>query len=116
MQDNPLEQNDLGVIRYNEDVLKTMIGMTLSEVEGVAGFEGRSSGNLLNRKSVSHINKISIEEKNVTIELSIVVEYGLPLRDAAQNVQHKVREVIEAMTDLYVNAVNVTVAGLDIKD
>ncbi|WP_347488187.1 Asp23/Gls24 family envelope stress response protein [Desulfoscipio sp. XC116] len=116
MKTDPLGQNNLGDIRYNEDVLKTMISMALSEVEGVYGMESRSSGNILSRKSISHINKISIEGKNATIDLSIVVAYGLLLRDVAKNVQNKVIEVIETMTDLNVDAVNVTVAGLDIKD
>jgi uncharacterized alkaline shock family protein YloU len=109
-------QDTLGAIRYNEDVIKTMVTMALSEVEGVAAIENRTAGNLLSRKSVSNINKIIMDGKNLTVDLAIVVKYGLSLRDAAQNVQRKVQEKIEAMTDLKVNAINVNVAGLDIEE
>ncbi|TYO94722.1 Asp23/Gls24 family envelope stress response protein [Desulfallas thermosapovorans] len=108
------EQNAMGVISYNEDVLKTMTGMAISRVDGVAGIEG--SGNILTRKNLSQINKIFMEDKKVNIDLSIVVEYGLPLRETAQKVQREVREMIGTMTDLNVGAINITVAGLDIKD
>ncbi len=109
-------QGTLGAIRYNDDVIKTMVGMAMSEVEGVAGIESRTASNLLSRKSDSHINKITVDGKNLTIDLAIAVKYGLSLWDAAQNVQHKIQEKIEAMTDLKVNAVNVTISGLDIEE
>ncbi len=116
MKTDSFGQGTLGAIRYNDDVIKTIISMALSEVEGIVGIESRAASNLLSRKSDSHINKITMDGKNLTIDLTIAVKYGLSLRDAAQNVQNKVQEKIEAMTDLKVNAVNVTVAGLDIEE
>lgn len=116
MKNYPSEHNSLGTIRYNEEVLRTMVNMALSEVEGISGVDGRGSGNILGRKNYTHVNKINVEENKAVIELSIVVEYGLLLRDVAQQVQQKVRERIESMTDLRVEAVNVTVAGLDLKE
>jgi len=113
---DPAEKDSLGVIRYNDDVIKTMVAMAMAEVEGVAGVESRTATNLLSRKSDSHINKITMDGKNLTIDMAIVVRHGLSLRDAAQNVQRKVQEKIEAMTDLKIMAVNVTVAGLDIEE
>lgn len=116
MKSYPSEKNAMGTIRYNEDVIKTMVGMALNGVEGVAGMESRGTGNLLSRKNLSHVNKITMEEKKVSLDLSIVVKYGLPLRDVAQQVQHKVKETIESMTDLNVGSVNVTVSGLDFNE
>jgi len=112
----PSEKNNLGTIRYNEDVLRTMIGIALSQVEGVAGVESRVAGNILARKSYSHINKITVEEKKVSVDISIVARYGMLLRECAQNVQRKIKENIEEMTDLLVAAVNVTVASLDFQE
>lgn len=107
------EQNQMGSIKYNEDVLKTMVGMALNEVEGVAGFEGKGGGGILGRRNFSHISKISVDDKKVIIELSIVASYGLDLREKAREVQQKVRSTIESMTDLQIGAINITVAGLE---
>ncbi len=116
MKTDPSEQDTLGAIRYNDEVIKTMVNMAMAEVEGVAGIESRSTGNILSRKSDSHINKISIDGKNLTVDLAIMVKYGLSLREVAQNVQCKVQEKIEAMTDLTVNTINVTVTALEMEE
>jgi uncharacterized alkaline shock family protein YloU len=116
MKSYPSEKNAMGTIRYNEDVIKAMVGIALNGIEGVAGIEGRGTGNILGRKYLSHVNKIAVEEKRVSLDLSIVVKYGLPLRDVAQQVQQKVKEIIESMTDLNVGAINITVSGLDINE
>ncbi|SFG75459.1 Uncharacterized conserved protein YloU, alkaline shock protein (Asp23) family [Desulfotomaculum arcticum] len=112
----PSEKNNMGTIRYNEDVLKTMVGIALSQVEGVAGVEGRVTGSILGRKNYSYIHKITVEEKKVIVDVSIVAKYGMLLRECAQTVQQKIKENIEEMTDLYVAAVNVTVASLDLQE
>lgn len=116
MKNYPSEHNSLGTIKYNEDVIRTMVNMALSDVEGIGEIEGRSSGKILSRKHNSNINKISIEGKDAVIELSITADYGLLLRDTAQNVQQKIKEIIESMTDLNVRAVNVTITGLNLLD
>jgi len=109
------EQNRLGSIRYNEDVIRSMVDMALSGVEGVAATEGRAGGGILGHKSLSHINKITVQEKKVVIDLSIVVRYGLPVQDVARRVQQKVRDTIESMTDLRIGGVNITVSGLELQ-
>lgn len=107
------EQNQLGSIKYNEDVLRTMVGMALNEVEGVAGTEGKGGGGILGRRNFSHINKITVEDQKVIIDLSIVTVYGQDLRAKAREVQEKVSSTIQSMTDLQIGAINVTVAGLE---
>jgi len=110
------EQNQMGSIKYNEDVLKTMVGMALHGLEGIAGIEGKGAVGILGRKNFSHINKISVENNKVVIDLSLVVSYGLDLRAKAREVQQKVCETIETMTDLRIGAINVTVANLEFNE
>ncbi|WP_027366142.1 Asp23/Gls24 family envelope stress response protein [Desulfotruncus alcoholivorax] len=116
MKAYPSEKNSMGTIRYNEDVLRTIVGIALSQVEGIAGVESRVAGNILARKSYSHISKITVEDKKVIVDVAIVAKYGMLLRECAQTVQQKIKENIEEMTDLYVAAVNVTVASLDLQE
>jgi len=107
------EQNQMGSIKYNEDVLKTMVGMALHGLEGIAGIEGKGTVGILGRKNFSHINKISVEGNKVVIDLSLVVSYGLDLRAKAREAQQKICDTIQTMTDLRIGAVNVTVANLE---
>jgi len=110
------EQNQMGSIRYNEDVLKTMVGMALQELEGVAGLEGKGTAGILGRKNFSHINKISVEDNKLILDLSLVVSYGLDLRAKAREAQQKICAAIEKMTDLRIGAINVTVANLEFNE
>ncbi len=110
------EQNQMGSIKYNEDVLKTMVGMALQELEGVAGFEGKGAVGILGRKNFSHINKMSVEDNKLILDLSLVVSYGLDLRAKAREAQQKISAAIESMTDLRIGAVNVTVANLEFSE
>ena len=111
------KQETLGAIHYNDDVIKTMVTMVLNEVEGIATIENRTTaGNLLGRKNNSHINKISVDGKSLTIELTITIDYGLSLMETARKAQQKIKEKIESMTDLTIGAINITISGLDMKE
>jgi len=107
------KEKSIGSIRYSDDVIKTIISLAVNDVKGVAAVENRMVGGLLGSKTESHVGKINVDGKNLTVDLIIVVKYGLFLKDVAQEVQRKVYDRIESMTDLIVSAVNVTVSGLD---
>ena len=53
--------------------------------------------------------KISIEEGEATIEISIAVKMGIHILQAAKEVQTKVKDAVETMTGLHVSAVNVNI-------
>ena len=110
------EQNQMGSIKYNEDVLKTMVGMALNGLEGVAGIEGKGAVGILGRKNFSYINKISVEDSKVVVDLSLVVSYGMDLQAKARETQQKICDTIETMTDLRISAVNVTVVNLEFNE
>lgn len=116
MKSFPSEQNAMGSIKYNEDVLKTMVGMAIKELKGVAEIEGKGTAGLLGRKKFSSVNKISVEGNKLVLDLSLVLTYGLDLRAKALETQQKISAMIENMTDLTIGAINVTVASLDFKE
>jgi uncharacterized alkaline shock family protein YloU len=57
--------------------------------------------------------KINMEEEEVQIDLSIIVEYGYSIPAVSARVQEKVRNTIENMTGFNVSEVNVSIAGID---
>ena len=69
---------------------------------------------LLGKKNLSKGVKVLISEKTVSLDLSIIVEYGAKIPDVAWKLQEKVKSEVEAMTGLNVVAVNVSVDGVNV--
>ena len=93
-------------IRISEDVIASIVGKAVSEVEGVVGLSGKGR-----RRSVRSVS-LKIEDGTVAVSLAIVVHGGVKVHVVAQDVQARVKSAIENMTGLLAGEVNVHVAGL----
>ncbi len=98
-----------GSINISEDVVAAIAVSAAMEVDGV----GESSPTAANRKknAVKSV-KLTIDGNNVTVDMQIMVKYGLPIPTVAQNVQEAVFNAIESMTELKVRQVNVRINGV----
>ena len=105
-----------GNVCISNDVVATIASITAKSVEGVAGMFGSLTGGfaeLLGRKNPSKGVKVTIADKEVTIDMSVVVEYGVKIPEVAWEIQEKTKNEVEAMTGLDVVAVNVNVEGVN---
>jgi uncharacterized alkaline shock family protein YloU len=100
------------VVRVSDDVISTIAGMALAEVKGVATSSIGLVGGLLGRKGAGRGIKIEADGNAVTLDVTIMVEYGARIPDVAAEIQAKLRSAIEEMTGKFVRAVNVTVQGI----
>ena len=99
-------------IIYANDVVATIVGLAVNEVEGIAAMVN-PSGSLLGKKSnVTKGVKVEIGTEEASIDLYIVVEYGTPIQKAATDAQENVRKAVESMTGLHVVRVDVHVQGV----
>ncbi len=104
-----------GVVKIANDVVATIAGMAASEVPGVAGMSGGLVGGIaekLGRKNLGKGIKVDVKEASATIEIYIIVEYGVKIQEVAKNIQESVTSAIENMTGLVTDAVNVFVQGV----
>ncbi|MDD2553278.1 MAG: Asp23/Gls24 family envelope stress response protein [Desulfotomaculaceae bacterium] len=104
-----------GTIKISEDVVATIAGLAAAEVSGVAGMSGGITGDLvekLGRKNISKGIKAEVDENEVTIDISVIVEYGVNIHTVAVDLQNSIRNAIENMTGLSVVNVNVNIQGL----
>lgn len=110
------ESQESGAISYANEVIATIVGVATAEVDGIAGMAGSSSfSNLLsgNRsKSLSRGVKVEVGAEEVTVDVSVVVDYGMPIQKVGHNVQENIRKSIETMTGLHVIKVDVHVVGV----
>ena len=103
-------------IKIANDVVAVIAGVAVSEVQGVASMSGGFAGGitevLSGKKNLSKGIKVEADEKEVKIDVNIVVEYGTRIPDVAFEIQNKVKKAVENMTGLKVAEVNVHVQGV----
>ena len=115
--DVKLDENPNGTVSFATEVVATIAGLAATEVEGVARMSSQNTGiaDKLTRKNARNFTKgvrIDLEGNKVTVDVTIVVEYGSPVPDVAHNIQENVKKAIETMSGLDVHAVDVHVSGI----
>ena len=111
-----VEEETNNNIEISSDVVAVIAGMAASEVAGVAemagGFAGGISEVLSGKKNMAKGIKVDIQEKEVKIDVNIIVEYGARIPDVAFEIQKRIKKSVESMTGLLANEVNVHVQGV----
>ncbi|ADL08069.1 Asp23/Gls24 family envelope stress response protein [Thermosediminibacter oceani] len=105
-----------GSIRIADEVVSIIAGLAATEIEGVAGMSGGIAGGIaemLGRKNLSKGVKVQVGEKEVAVDLYIIVNYGVRIPEVAWKVQENVKKAIENMTGLSVVEVNIHVQGVN---
>ena len=114
-QENNQENASEG-IQIADEVVSIIAGKAVSEVNGVAGMAGGFAGGisevLSGKKNLSKGIKVDVTEKQVKVDVNIIVEYGVRIPDVAFEIQNRVKKAVEAMTGLKVLSVNVHVQGI----
>ena len=115
--DVKLNENPDGTVSFATEVVATIAGLAATEVDGVASMSSPSSGfaDMFSRKNTRNFTKgvrIDLEENRVTVDITIVVDYGSPVPDVARNIQENVKKAIETMSGLDVRNVDVHVTGI----
>ncbi|NEZ46305.1 Asp23/Gls24 family envelope stress response protein [Clostridium niameyense] len=109
-------KNDMGIVKISDEVVGVIAGLAASEVEGIVGMSSGVVGGitqiLKGKKNLSKGVKVNATEDSVSIDLYVVVEYGIKILDVALKVQEDVRRSIETMTGLTVSAVNIHVQNV----
>lgn len=109
--------NELGNIKISDDVVKTIAAKTAADVEGVyklAGGVADEFSKILGKRRPTNGVKVEVGEKECSIEIFVIVEYGYPISQIAQNVQKAVLNSVTQMTGLKVVEVNVYVQDVKI--
>lgn len=121
VENNPsdvkLDENPDGTVSFATDVVATIAGLAATEVEGVASMSSPSSAlaDMFSRKNTRNFTKgvrIDLDGNCVTVDVTIVVEYGSPVPDVARSIQENVKKAIETMSGLTVHSVDVHVSGI----
>ncbi len=111
------ENGSLGEVQIADEVVAIIAGIAATEVEGVAAMAGNIQKEFVSKLGMKILSKgvrISVEEGNVSVDLSIILDYGYSIPEVTRDVQEKVKNAIETMTGLSVADVNIRVADVKI--
>ena len=107
--------SELGNIRIADEVIKTIAAKAASEVEGIyklAGGVVDEVSKMLGKKRLTNGVKVEVGEKECSIEVYVVVEYGYKIPIVAQAVQEAVLKTVSDLSGLKVVEVNVYVQNV----
>ena len=103
-----------GQITYANEVIATIVSVATSEVEGISGIAGGSSalsGRIAKGKIPRGV-RVDMNSGDVSVDVSVMVDYGMPIQKVGRNAQENVRKSIESMTGLHVDKVDLHVVGV----
>ena len=102
----PGRSTDLGSVQIRNDVVATIAALAAREVEGVAGIW---QGPWALRALASGGVRAEIQDQEVRLWVNLVAEYGVNLPHVAAQVQDRVRDRVEQMTQLNPMEVHVSI-------
>ena len=110
------QEMENGSIQISEDVVASVTGMAVLEVEGVCGLSssiGTDIAEMLGMKTLSKGVRLSTTETGaLRVDCDVVSKFGQNIFELAKNVQENVKSSVESVTGLRVAEVNVTVCGI----
>ena len=117
---NGTMNTQLGEILVNTDVIAKYAGSAAVECFGVVGMASIKMkdglAKLLRMENLNQGVDVMIEENNITINLHIIVSYGVSISAVAENLIGNVRYKVEEFSGLNVVKVNVFVEGVRVID
>ena len=111
----------IGEILIDNDVLAKYAGASAIECFGVVGMASLNVKDgivkLLRKDNLGHGVKIAIDENNkITIDLHIIVSYGVSISAVADNLISNVKYNVEEFSGLDVKKINIFVEGVRVID
>ena len=107
-------------MKIADEVIASIAGIAATEVDGVVRLTGNITNEIVSKIGMNVLSKgvhISITDQKVKVELNCELQYGCSIPEVSMAIQDKVKQSVENMTGLNVEAVNVYVAAVtDVQD
>ncbi len=113
MQNGTVREQEDGQITYATEVISTIVSVATTEVEGISGIAGGGSiSGILGKGRAPRGVKVDLNGNRVSVDISVAVDYGIPIQKVGRNCQENVRKSIETMTGLTVERVDLHVVSV----
>lgn len=108
-----------GNVEISTDVIATIVGSSTTEIFGVVGMTSQkavrdTTRSLLRQENYSRGVLVSADGNSVSIDVFVVVSYGVKISEVARNIQERVRFNLENQLGLMDTKVNVYVQNVKV--
>ncbi|MCH4207085.1 MAG: Asp23/Gls24 family envelope stress response protein [Solobacterium sp.] len=113
------KKTDYGNINVSSDAVASLVGGVITECYGVVGMASRQLvkdgwAELLKKDNYTRGVVVRRTENGLTVDLYIIVSFGVKISEVAQEAQKKVKYVLEKSLSQEIEAVNVFVQGVHV--
>lgn len=113
-----IKTNDLGEINVSEEVVETIAGLAAIDCYGLVGMVANTIqseiSSILGIESIRKGVEVTSSINGLTVDVHVIVGYGIKVSQVAYNIMQKVKYVLENSAGLPVDAVNVNVRGVKV--
>ncbi|MEJ8545415.1 Asp23/Gls24 family envelope stress response protein [Brevibacillus borstelensis] len=103
-----------GEIRVADQVVAVIAGVASADISGVSVRSGGFYHDLAKKLGGSGKGiYVVVTDGSVTIELRVSIKYGMQIHQVCRQLQQQVKETVESLTGLFVEAVHVHVDGIE---
>ena len=105
-----------GSLQISSEAIAKIAKMATMEIEGVAqvSLGAANVENLLGRLKAAKPIQVKAQDGVADIDICIIVDYGVHIREISQKIQENVKQSVQNMTSITVARVNVMVTGVHI--
>ncbi|MBP2078231.1 Asp23/Gls24 family envelope stress response protein [Oceanobacillus polygoni] len=119
MSEQPLlnvsDNTALGKVEIAPEVIEVIAGIAATEVDGVHAMRGNFATGVVERFGKKAHNKgikVELLEDGVTIDVYVILNFGVSIPQVAQKLQTNIRQTLTNMTALELKEINVHVVGV----
>lgn len=112
------DDHDTGSVVISDNVMCIIAGLAALEVDGIASMRGNIGLSQITRSEMNKISKcvkIIEEDGKIRVQLVLNIRYGYNLPDVTRKVQERVKDVLENMTGIEVESVNISISDVQIE-
>ena len=112
---------NLGNVQIDKDVIAKYAGSSAVECFGIVGMAAVNVkdgfAKLLKRESLTHGVGVTVSESNtITIDLHIIVSYGVSILAVSENLVDNVKYKVEQFAGIEIEKINIFVEGVRVID
>ncbi|HCM87765.1 MULTISPECIES: Asp23/Gls24 family envelope stress response protein [Enterococcus] len=108
-----------GDVFYEDKVIQKIIGTAVEKIDGLLTVDGGFFSNLaekmVNTENVTSGIEAEVGEKQVAVDMDVVIEYGQDITEIAAQIRKVIRDEVAKMTHLEVIEVNIHVVDIKTK-
>ena len=119
LEEHGEEGTELGAIRIHNSVIAAIARLAALKVPGVVEMSGSFAEGLASMMSKSSFDrgiKVNMEDQKISLDLHIVIAFGIRIPQVAWRIQNDVRKAIEDMTGKKIGQINVIVQGVKLPE